>query len=638
MAAPAVDDVTTNLSVALRQPSPANTPTTPSGNVSLTAEIPRTLLHPQQTVFLAPPPPPPPPPPDGLPLPSPLTSQDKGFTAYESLPGRHTSAEALANEHEQLRDFGDQVVGFRFRLAAKRKQLRDLRFQTGVKDGVVFNLLRQYLQENEIAIPTKIEDALDGASNLRDTLGPLEAEYDNDEADYNALEWSYTDKETRFVEEIVDRGFVAGGNSEQRHGHVSMPHDDDVLTRLTSGHLDALNDAMPEDLMQSEDPCGQLIESLGLERELFDEEKSALRQVRILDSVHSTATSSSGHTRRDIAKDQFLSHLYNKMRRVNAWLIQIIEASPLQKAQLNAELGLDGDIDEDTWRKFVKEALVQNGRTAVMPTIEIAGQRQQANEDATACLKHERQSGAFATRHESIVSTLPERIEPRTFEQNKIQNIVRVDGHPDNGGATVPADSHTASNTIGNGRDSCSSQTNSRRTSYSDDIIAGSEATSHRSCACEKCAHSSARPPDSPTLESELRHDTASVPTTPTQRDQDKQDLNTPHQPLDLGKPSHEEGDVKTIQLAGRKNNTVPRQSKEQYIDRFMLPPSDLATEPRKISHDHSTAPSPPMQQCQMHRTESTNFSTSLDVGLNTPSYEKSASTSNPFSSGCLVM
>ncbi|KAI4674395.1 uncharacterized protein J4E88_008129 [Alternaria novae-zelandiae] len=121
---------------------------------------------------------------------------------------RSATSDKLDDEQQSLRDLRDTLVGVRFTIAAKRQELRDLQIETSAKDGFVFNLLRQYLNTIGAEVPRNIEEAFVDASSLRDRLGLLEAEYDEAEAGYNTLEWKYSRRETRFVEEVLDNKLV----------------------------------------------------------------------------------------------------------------------------------------------------------------------------------------------------------------------------------------------------------------------------------------------------------------------------------------------------------------------------------------------------------------------------------------------
>ncbi|KAG9186222.1 hypothetical protein G6011_02778 [Alternaria panax] len=561
----AIDNVTTNPSVATCQPDTPATPwrhgcdtqpATESYGMHSAAHQSDVPDPPQQAVYF-PPPPPPPPHPSEIFAPSPFEVQDAEFSSINAipLPELHPSTEALADEYEKLRDFGDKVVGLRFRVAAKRKELKDVRMQTSAKDGNVFNLLRKHSHADNLPFPQSILDAVDEASALRDKLGTLETEYDSTEAEYNTLEWSYTDKETRFFEKLVGCGFIANGTFKQHR--TSTQHDDTFITRLTSDHLESLDNVVSSNLVQTGDPSGQLIELMGLEKELFDQERLQPQEDNLLNSVQSSANSLTEKTTERLARAQFRTTLFGKMRRVNAWLLEIIEGHPLQKVQLNARLGLNAD-DQSGW-KLTKELLAQDNKTNVLPTSSTTVSRQPMSQDAAAT-----SSDVLSPENVAVEHNLPTNETNRGAQSNsgRIQARLNV---------------QSASSAINNGRGSCSSQAQSRRTSCSDGLVANTDATSHHSCSCERCTGTSVS-----TIE-------FSPPTTPTQRIQDESDPNTPHQQIDpRGRPC-KEGNTNSASLLKSQDGFPPRMSKEQYLEHLILPPSEFIDELSTTPQHQST-------------------------------------------------
>ncbi|CAN9426029.1 unnamed protein product [Alternaria sp. RS040] len=581
---------------------------------------------PPQTVNFPPPPPPPPPHHSGILAPSPFGVQHGEFPTVSAMPmpiqERHPSTEALADEYEKLRDSGDEVVGFRFRVAAKRKELRDMRFQTSIKDGNVFNLLRQRSHADKTPFPQSILDAVDEASALRDRLGSLEAEYDNIEAEYNALEWSHTDKETRFFEKLVDSGFVANGAFGQRR--ASIQYDDAFVTRLTSDHLQSLNNTIPAEVEQTEDPSGELIELMGLEKELFDQERLEPREDNLLNSVQSSVTSLTEEAAQRLARAQFRSLLFGKMKRVNAWLLDIIEGSPLQKAQLNARLGFNTD-NPNGW-SLTKNSLAQNDKAVVPLNDDAIGFRQSAKLDTAEISSDVPYLGNLTVKHDRIASTASKSHElyeeKQNFPTNEISGGTQCDSDEDRARLNL----RSASSTNGDGRESCSSQAQSRRTSYSDGIVTNSDNTSHNSCNCERCTGTSAS-----TMES-------SSPTTPTQRVRDERDINIPRQPLDLDRWSHGHDNTNSIPPLKPRNRNSPRMSKEEYIEHLTLASSDLTDETSTTPQHQSTIlSSSPEKPLSIH-SEPATLSPSPIIEPNTHLNNESASSSNWSTATCLIM
>ena len=630
----AIDDVITNPLVATYQPHPVDTsatswrydrdtqPATESdGNHGATFH---SLMPdpPQQAVYFLPPPPPPPSHYPGNLVPSPFEAHEGEFPSISAMPipERHPSTEALADEYEKLRDFGDEVVGLRFRVAAKRKELRDVRFQTSVKDGNVFSLLRQHSLADNTPFPQSILDAMDEASALRDKLGSLETEYDSIEAEYNTLEWSHTDKETRFFEKLADSGFVANGKFGRRS--TSIQHEDAFITKLTSDHLDSLNNTIPAELEQTDDPSGELIELMGLEKELFDQERLQPQEDNLLNSSQSSVTSSTEITEERLARARFRSLLFRKMKRVNSWLLDIIQGSPLQKEQLNARLGFNAEGRND-WR-HIKESLAQDDKADIPLTNNALLSFRTVSQDADATSSNVPHPANAAVEHDRITSKALKSHELYEMEHEVPANRIDRGTQCNSDGDRKRLDLQSAPSTIG--RDSCSSQAQSRRTSYSDGLVTNSDATSRHSCPCKECTGAS-----SSTMES-------SSPTTPTQRIRDECDNDTSRQLLDLDGGPQGDGSMNSIPPLKLQDGTSQRMTKEKYLERLTLPPSDF-TDELSITpqHQSTTTSSFPKKPLSSH-SEPATPSPSAIIEPNTHSSNESAPSYNWSTSTCLAM
>lgn len=146
---------------------------------------------------------PPPPPlhtiPQGPPPPMPpeqLHGSPVGKQTYNFAEIRRQIDE-LAKSREDLR-------GYRFRMQRERKEISNIREQTGSKEGSALNQLRNLLHRQSIAVPREIEEILEQIEALRDQLGALEAEYEDDERMYTRREIEYSEQEYDMVERLGD--------------------------------------------------------------------------------------------------------------------------------------------------------------------------------------------------------------------------------------------------------------------------------------------------------------------------------------------------------------------------------------------------------------------------------------------------
>ncbi|CAN9310274.1 unnamed protein product [Alternaria alternata] len=389
----------------------------------------------------------------------------------------HPVVETLANKHEELQDFNDEVVGLRFRIAAKRKKLRDLRVETSEKDGHVFDLLRKYLHASKADLPPHIEEALEDASSLRDKLGPMEADYDDAEADYNTLEWSYTDKERRFMDEISSSGIVANG--VYRRAHDPTRNESSSLTEFSDCYPEAWDHTAFSDHSASESNPKTLAKVLSDENERFANE-------------HLGANGS--------IQTPLQSYLSSKMRRVNVWVMKIIEDSPVQRTQLREALGLQ-NFDDKTWWSFAKQLLVQESRNVTAfhtgdSTIFSSSNNQPASAIAMVepCVGERTQEDKNAIFWGS---------EPRALdvgENHDIQDASKWEDKARDGNEEERASSGL-SNTKGIVVDPDTVNENtSDRTSCGEVPVEKEDHISHRSSSCEI----SARPPEKATFKSSV--------------------------------------------------------------------------------------------------------------------------------------
>lgn len=111
--------------------------------------------------------------------------------------------DAIAAEQEDLRDARESLMGFRFRLRTKRRELRVAREKAGSKAGTAINLVRRYLQEQGIELPADITSVFSEVDVLRDELGMQEVDYEESEEKFNSEEWKYTQEEEDVIEALT---------------------------------------------------------------------------------------------------------------------------------------------------------------------------------------------------------------------------------------------------------------------------------------------------------------------------------------------------------------------------------------------------------------------------------------------------
>lgn len=293
-----------------------------------------------------------------------MTFPDERHSNLTPVAPRSTSLDKLDNEQQSLRDLRDKLVGARFSVAAKRKELRDLHIKTGAKDGYVFNLLRQYLNEIGADLPGDIENALTDASLLRDRLGLLEVGYDEAEANYNTLEWKYSHRETRFVEELLNNKLVPSDTLDRSRSaeNLEILQSTHSMTRPTS------DDPSISDLTTSGDDTGtRSIEELSAflaEQDIIIPHNARIRSPRRRSPWSNLSDLALVKTKSANRFHPTHNHLrwVEKMNDIDEWVFDIVENSPLQKLCLQAVHGF-GFADTTTWWEHTKWLLIQDYST-----------------------------------------------------------------------------------------------------------------------------------------------------------------------------------------------------------------------------------------------------------------------------------
>jgi len=302
--------------------------------------------------------PPPPPPPISIaemnvPPPPPMPTLSSPHSSLIPSEPRSATSDKLDDEQQSLRDLRDTLVGARFTIAAKRQELRDLQIETSAKDGFVFNLLRQYLNKIGVEVPLDIEEAFVDASSLRDRLGLLEAEYDEAEAGYNTLEWKYSRRETRFVEEVLDNKLVPSEALDRSRSAENL--EILQLTHSTTGSSSA--HPTIADPADSGDHSA-VSHDTQLSRSLSEQ--------AIVSTHRASAKSHQSRFQRSNLNDSHETHSHlrwvEKMNTIDEWLFEIVDTSRLQKLSLKATHDF-GFTDTELWWDHTKWLLIQDYST-----------------------------------------------------------------------------------------------------------------------------------------------------------------------------------------------------------------------------------------------------------------------------------
>ncbi|KAH7081327.1 hypothetical protein BKA63DRAFT_561874 [Paraphoma chrysanthemicola] len=308
-------------------------------------------------------------------LPSPLSNPERfaprfrGALEAPSPDGRSTNSqyrhedllEQIEEHQEDLRDAREVVVGSRFRLRTKRQELRATRETASSQSGSAFTLIRKFLLEQKVALPQQIEYAMEDAETWRDRLGEREVDYELAEEQYNRDEWNYTEREKKFVEDIFVsmRGASSkltplGGSAQDLTSYsigVEMPEPHEYAPDITDvGNLApdiTLDYSNLSATMFTQDDYAVEPETnrarLSTSHSLYAVPNRREQQEKLLTRPYSET---------DLAPLRF--EWSDTRKRIEGWLLEALEGSKVQQAQLWNVLSSSGVNDKDWWQLVIR--------------------------------------------------------------------------------------------------------------------------------------------------------------------------------------------------------------------------------------------------------------------------------------------
>lgn len=292
---------------------------------------------------LMPPPPPPPPPPQLDPESHNAFAKDKA-----------------CKTQEELQDAREELLGLRYALRARRRELATLRLKASSVGGSVFDQLRCLMQGTGIEFPRKLIDDYQELSLLHDQLGFSEVVYDQDEEMYNAMTFRYTQKEVNFVDSMLPK---LTGNALLNTIDPAM--DANTLTSFADG---------PDDHKKTGTPGKRWTKALSgypskiATSDLTSENLAAYNPLppsssslyaRTIDSLPSMLPSStiqpSGPVPSIAYSENELSQmdLLRTLKRVDSWILETIRCSSLQRAILK-QYFIAERLEDPEWWEFVE--------------------------------------------------------------------------------------------------------------------------------------------------------------------------------------------------------------------------------------------------------------------------------------------
>lgn len=263
----------------------------------------------------------------------------------------------IEKEQEDIRDAREDLLGSRFRLQVQRRELLKTREKAATQAGATFDRVRRYLIAIDVAMPDDIEISISATEQLRNDLGDQEVEYDEAEKAYNMEEWEYTQKESRFIDDMC--GTTPAPNDIVKNTQP-MEYPDEA-TRFSLGRQDIEN-------IVAEAEGDVSHELLDIEGPLRDEDELSEAPSTVAGEIHKTITGSDGKhstSTPDLTVDSSGSLLLAEIdptrtqlkyagtrRSVDEWLLHALEQSRFEKAQFQIWFSEHTDIEE--WWSFVE--------------------------------------------------------------------------------------------------------------------------------------------------------------------------------------------------------------------------------------------------------------------------------------------
>ncbi|KAF2030975.1 hypothetical protein EK21DRAFT_111424 [Setomelanomma holmii] len=344
---------------------------------------------------------------------------DSPFTPVRQSASRNSYQDLLnriEDHQDELQDARESMIGVRFRLRKRRQELRTTRAQAATQAGVAFDRVKRYLLERGLDLPQDVQYAIEDADIWRDRLGEQEVEFEQAEEHYNLEEWKYTEREKQFVEDMFAATPLAST--------LLAPASADVDTRgLIEGSSDLLElqyiPALPEldelpanvlDLHQltAQEQCTAQTDTLLASFDFVSIQRCAPMSLSLSavptknEEVIQTLTRPYSET--DLT--QVRLNWADTRSRIEDWLLDALEHSHLQKAQLRSQLS--SEMGDNEWWQLVLQHWKSDspGRTA-FHTGDTTAPRTSVSQAASATLNMLLEAVVVDDVHTKALTTSP---------------------------------------------------------------------------------------------------------------------------------------------------------------------------------------------------------------------------------------
>lgn len=301
--------------------------------------------------------------------------------------------ENATKEQEELVELRERTLTERMKLERKRKQLREIRMKAGDIEAQIITQFREVLEQHNIEFPPKLLTLYNDVQATRDCLGGLEDDYNQAESEYGTLEWTYSNRESKFY-----RNFGSGGGSSassESSEYPVLPDGPEAQYSSALGELEMLKEQLSE--LQREHaeqleeknrrelyglptpiPDASFLEDFPRwEKELQRDIKAAefkTQQLRDELKPHeqhkgsrrasesylptpikvSTARHVMNMPQSESALASLAEQFTDKRKRISDWILESLKCSPFERARLKSRIGID-DLDDDAWWRLVVE-------------------------------------------------------------------------------------------------------------------------------------------------------------------------------------------------------------------------------------------------------------------------------------------
>ncbi|KAF2868227.1 hypothetical protein BDV95DRAFT_160720 [Massariosphaeria phaeospora] len=311
------------------------------------------------------------------------TVSQESVRSYREHPFSIDRVEQLEQEQDGLRDARDELLGARYRLQLKRNEFRNVRQHAGEKQGSVLSLLRKQYHLNVTKGSEEIQRGLSELEAVQDTLGKIEDDYDKAEEDYNRLEWHYTQKETDFIDGLVN-------DSSRTHAlpiYQERVAEVENIARFALGTPESLQyhaDTVDLDaaiatpyLIEKDDGVEKISMSPEKDPPTPQSTSAFSNPPRATTMIHLSSTAQDTdeflqlprpYSENDLSPIQLAWEETRK--RINSWIFDSLSISPFQRALLKGYLD-QVDMDDSSWWHLVMEHWSSDNSTSRAPELKI---------------------------------------------------------------------------------------------------------------------------------------------------------------------------------------------------------------------------------------------------------------------------